>query len=83
MSNTTSNTTPWVNKGRLRAVRRQRGLTVEKLAVAAGVSSATVYLSERAPNLLSKRTAAACAAVLGVPVEELLPTAEETSARHT
>lgn len=56
---------------RLRAARQRAGLSMERLAVAAGISRATLYWAEKAPLRMSERTAEAVAAVLGVPVESL------------
>lgn len=56
----------------VREARERAGLTREQLAVAAGLSSSTLYLAERA-NLLSEATAAKLAAVLGVAPAELRP----------
>lgn len=56
-----------------RRIRRARGLSLDETAVRAGISRATLYYAERAPQLMSERTAAALARVLDVPVEELRP----------
>jgi ribosome-binding protein aMBF1 (putative translation factor) len=58
---------------RVRQLRDARGLNLEELAVAAGLSRSRVHLVERAPNLLTDRTAEALAKVLGVKPEELRP----------
>lgn len=57
----------------LRAARRRAGLSMEQLAVRAGISRATLYWAEKAPHRMSDRTAAAVAAVLGVEERELRP----------
>jgi transcriptional regulator with XRE-family HTH domain len=54
----------------VRAARERAGLTREKLAVRAGISSSTLYLAERA-GLVSEATLSKLAAVLGVPAEDL------------
>jgi DNA-binding XRE family transcriptional regulator len=56
----------------LRSVRRRAGLTIEQLAVRAGLARQTVFLAEKAPQLMSVRTARACADVLGVKMQDLL-----------
>lgn len=56
---------------KLRAARESAGLTLVALAVKAGLSPTTVYHSELAPQLASKRTLDAVSKVLGVPVEDL------------
>lgn len=55
----------------VRLERERLGLTRERLAVQAGVSTSTVYLAERA-GLLSRPIAEKLAAVLGVSPEDLL-----------
>jgi transcriptional regulator with XRE-family HTH domain len=50
-------------------------MSIEQLAVTAGLGRSTVFLAERAPQLMSERTAQAVAAALGVPVDELRPAA--------
>ncbi len=57
----------------LRAARLRAGMSMEALAVRAGLGRATVYLAEKAPQLMSDRTAHAVAAVLGVDPAELKP----------
>jgi transcriptional regulator with XRE-family HTH domain len=57
----------------LRAARLRAGLSMEVLAVRAGLSRATVYLAEKAPQLMSDRTVNAVAKVLGVEPAELRP----------
>lgn len=56
----------------LRAARLAAGLSQEALGVKAGLSGSTIWLCEKAPHLVSPRTAEACAAVLGVPAEQLM-----------
>lgn len=50
----------------LRARRQRAGLSMEQLAVRAGISRATLYWAEKAPHLMSDRTAKAVAEVLGL-----------------
>ncbi|WP_041453453.1 helix-turn-helix domain-containing protein [Anaeromyxobacter dehalogenans] len=57
----------------LRAARLRAGLSMEKLAVAAGIGRATLYWAEVAPHRMSERTLAAVAKVLGVTPAELRP----------
>lgn len=57
----------------LRAARKAAGLSLEQLAVHAGLSRVTVTLAERAPELMTKRTADAVSRVLKVPVSSILP----------
>lgn len=57
----------------LRAARQRAGLSMERLAVQAGISRATLYWAEKAPQRMSERTARAVAAVLGVEPAELRP----------
>ena len=57
----------------LRRRRLELGLSLERLAVQAGLTRPTVTLAERAPFLASERTKRALAQVLGVPPEELFP----------
>ncbi len=57
----------------LRAARLRAGLSMEALAVRAGIGRATLYWAEKAPSRMSERTARAVAKVLGVSVEELQP----------
>lgn len=57
----------------LRAARQRAGLSMERLAVASGISRATLYWAEKAPHLMSDRTASAVAKVLGVKPAELRP----------
>jgi transcriptional regulator with XRE-family HTH domain len=57
----------------LRVARVRAGLTQVQLAARAGLALATINTAERAPGLLSDRTARLCAAVLGVTPEDLLP----------
>lgn len=56
---------------RVRTARESKGLTRERLAVMAGISSTTLYLAERA-GLISPSTAEKIAPFLGVPAGELL-----------
>ena len=55
----------------LRRIRKQRGLTVEQLAVMAGHGSATVYRAERGQQKPTDDTLVALAAALDVPVDDL------------
>jgi transcriptional regulator with XRE-family HTH domain len=55
----------------LRAARQRAGLSMERLAVAAGISRATLYWAEKAPQRMSDRTARAVAGVLGIAPEAL------------
>jgi DNA-binding XRE family transcriptional regulator len=55
----------------LRAARIRAGLSIEQLAVKAGIARQTLYIAEKAPQLMSDRTARAVAAVLGVEPEAL------------
>jgi transcriptional regulator with XRE-family HTH domain len=57
----------------LRAARLRAGLSMEQLAVRAGIGRATLYWAEKAPQRMSDRTAGAVAAVLGLTPEELRP----------
>lgn len=57
----------------LRAARQRAGLSMEKLAVEAGISRATLYWAEKAPQRMSDRTVRAVAKVLGVTPAELRP----------
>lgn len=57
----------------LRAARRRAGLSMEQLAVRAGISRATLYWAEKAPQRMSDRTVRAVASVLGVTPAELRP----------
>ena len=58
----------------LRAARRRAGLSMEKLSrCGPGYSRSILDLSEKAPHLMSDRTAHAVAQVLGVPVEGIRP----------
>jgi transcriptional regulator with XRE-family HTH domain len=57
----------------LRAARLRAGLSMEQLAVKAGIGRATLYWAEKAPHRMSERTAKAVAGVLGVALEELRP----------
>lgn len=57
----------------LRAARRRARLTMEQLSVQAGISRATLYVAEKAPHLMSVRTANAVAKVLCVDPAELRP----------
>jgi transcriptional regulator with XRE-family HTH domain len=57
----------------LRAARRRAGLSMEQLAVRAGISRATLYWAEKAPHRMSDRTARAVATVLGIAAEDLRP----------
>lgn len=57
----------------LRAARQRANLSIEQLAVRAGLGRATVYLAEKAPQLMSERTALAVAKALGISVEDVLP----------
>lgn len=64
----------------LRRIRKQRGLTVEQLAVKAGHGSATVYRAERGEQNPTDDTWAALAAVLGVEVDSLRHAPEAANA---
>lgn len=57
----------------LRAARLRAGLTIDVLAVRAGISRATLWWAEKAPQSMSDRTASAVARVLRVRPEELRP----------
>ena len=57
----------------LRAARLRAGLTMEVLAVRAGISRSILYWAEKAPERMSERTAAAVARVLRVKPEDLRP----------
>ena len=65
--------TQTVTPSPLRAARLRKGLTMDKLAVQAGISRATLYWAEVAPHRMSERTVKAVAAVLKVKAEELRP----------
>lgn len=58
---------------RLRAARQKAGLTIDVLAVKAGISRITLYTAEHAPQLMTERTAKAVAKALGVPVKSIVP----------
>lgn len=53
----------------LRGARKRRGLTLERTAVAAGISVAWLRLVERDPTLLSRRVAEKLRPVLGLSTE--------------
>ncbi len=57
----------------LRGKRKSLGLTLERTAVAAGISVAWLRLVERDPTLLSDRIAEKLLPVLGLSVAELRP----------
>ena len=57
----------------LRAARQAKRMSMEELAVKAGISRATLYWAEKAPNRMSERTVRAVARVLRVEPEELRP----------
>jgi transcriptional regulator with XRE-family HTH domain len=59
----------------LRRIRKERGLTVEQLAVKAGTASATVYRAERGERRPTDETFAALADALGVDIVDLRETA--------
>ncbi|WP_041450543.1 helix-turn-helix domain-containing protein [Anaeromyxobacter dehalogenans] len=61
------------NASPLRAARQRARLSMEQLAVSAGISRATLYWAEKAPQLMSDRTAQAVARVLGISAEDLRP----------
>ena len=65
-ANATETVTP------LRAARRRARLSMEVLAVRAGISRATLYWAER-HGVMSERTANAVAKVLGLRPEEVRP----------
>lgn len=56
----------------LRVRRKAAGMSLERLAVVAGVSASTLRRAEAAPSTLSERTAALVAAVLGCEVADLM-----------
>jgi transcriptional regulator with XRE-family HTH domain len=51
---------------RLRAARQQRGLSLERAAVSAGISSAWLRQIERDPSRMSAKVAAKLLPVLGL-----------------
>jgi transcriptional regulator with XRE-family HTH domain len=55
----------------LRRLRTERNLSMEALAFAAGVSSATVYRAETGRHVPNRETLAALAAALNVTVADL------------
>jgi transcriptional regulator with XRE-family HTH domain len=55
----------------LRAARLRAGLSQVQLAAKAGIALATISNAERAPEMLSDRTARRVARVLGVAPEQL------------
>ncbi|WP_242344007.1 helix-turn-helix domain-containing protein [Anaeromyxobacter terrae] len=57
----------------LRAARLRAGMSMEQLAVKAGIGRATLYWAEKAPHRMSDRTLRAVAAVLGLEPAELRP----------
>jgi transcriptional regulator with XRE-family HTH domain len=57
----------------LRAARLRAGLSMEQLAVKAGIGRATLYWAEKAPHRMSERTARAVGSVLGLEPQELRP----------
>ena len=62
---TTETTSP------IRSIRRERGITAERLAAMADLASATVYRAERGIGTPTDETLQALAAVLEVPVSSL------------
>jgi transcriptional regulator with XRE-family HTH domain len=56
---------------RLREARRQRGVTLERLAMAAGIAQATLSRAEKGGGI-TLETAAALAGVLGVSLDDLI-----------
>jgi transcriptional regulator with XRE-family HTH domain len=61
-----------IDPARLRAHREARGLTIERLAVAAGVASRTVSRAELGEAQPRPAIVAVLAATLGVEVESLI-----------
>ncbi len=57
----------------LRAARKRAGMSMEVLAVRAGISRTSLYWAEVAPERMSDRTAAAVARVLGIKPQEIRP----------
>jgi transcriptional regulator with XRE-family HTH domain len=57
----------------LRAARLRAGMSMEQVAVKAGIGRATLYWAEVAPHRMSERTATAVAEALGIPLEQLQP----------
>ena len=55
----------------IRQARKRAGLTLEQLAVKAGIARMTLYMAERAPALASERTILRVASVLDVDPNEL------------
>lgn len=64
----------------VRAARLRAGLSMEQLAVKAGIRRATLYWAENAPHRVSERTARAVAAVLGVDPQDLRTAEHEMEA---
>lgn len=58
----------------LRTARRRAGLSIDQLAVSAGMGGASVSRIECGRTSPQRTTKAALAAALGVPVDELFPT---------
>ncbi len=56
----------------IRAERRARHLTLERLAELAGFSVSTLGMVERVPGLITPAVARRLAEVLGLPVDALL-----------
>lgn len=57
---------------RLRAIREERGLTVQELARRAGVTRQTIYTAEAGTREPTTRTLRKLAEVLGIAVADLL-----------
>ncbi len=57
----------------LRAARLRAGLSMEALAVKAGISRSILYWAEKVPESMSDRTARAVARVLRVRLREIRP----------
>ena len=64
----------------LRRIRKERGFTVEQLAVKAGHATATVYRAERGEQRPTDETLAALAEALGVSVADLRHSDEPATA---
>lgn len=56
---------------KLRQLRHERGLSMEVLAVKAGITMQTLRLAEVAPELMTERTAALVAKALKLKPEDL------------
>ncbi|MEN3267769.1 helix-turn-helix transcriptional regulator, partial [Pseudonocardia sp.] len=68
---------------KVRALRRERGLTLQQLAHAADVSTASVHKVERGDMVPTVTTLLKIAGALGVPVRLFVEDSEPSQAVHT